>query len=91
MGATIALFEVSAQSGSTAGADVTESFPLLGGDHLPPPFQKIFSMFSEDIGHFEPMFSHRLLPSPSVVNISRIARSSSGLCVFRTLATETCR
>ena len=30
-------------------------------------------MFAKDIGHFEPMFFHLLLPSPSVVRSSRIA------------------
>jgi hypothetical protein len=91
MGATIAVFEMSAQSGSTAGADVAESFALLGGDNVPPTFQKSLSILSEDIGHFEPMFSHLLLPSPSVVRTSRIGRLSSGLTVFRNLASETCR
>ena len=91
MGATIAVFEMSAESGSTAGADVAESFALLGGDGVPPTFQKSLSILSEDIGHFEPMFSHRLLPSPSVVRTSRIGRSSSGLTVVRNLASETCR
>ena len=48
-------------------------------------------MFAKDIGHFEPMFSHRLLPSPSGIKPSRIARSSKGLCVDCTLRTETWR
>ena len=89
--AAITLFDVSAQSGSTAGADVTESFPLLWGDDVSPLFKKSLSILTEDIGHFEPMFSHLLLPSPSVVRTSRIGRSSSGLTVVRNLASETCR
>jgi hypothetical protein len=48
-------------------------------------------MFSKDIGHFEPMFSHRLLPSSSGVKISRMARSSNGLCVVCTRRAETWR
>ena len=91
MGATIAVFEMSAQSGSTAGADVAESFALLGGDGVPPSFQKSLSILTEDIGHFEPMFPHLLLPSPSVVRTSPMGRSSSGLTVVRNLASETCR
>ena len=46
-------------------------------------------MLAKDIGYFEPMFSHRLLPSPSGINISRIARSSNGLGVACTLRSET--
>ena len=91
VGATIALFEMPAQGGSAAGADVAESFALLWGDGVPPTFQKSLSILSEDIGHFEPMFSHLLRPSPSVVRTSRIGRSSSGLTVVRNLASETCR
>jgi len=90
-GAAIAMFEMSAQSGGTAGADVAESFPLLGGDGVSPSFQKGLPILSEDIGHFEPLFGHRLLPSPSVVRTSRIGRLSSGLTVVRNLASETCR
>ena len=81
MRAMVAFLDVAAQSGSAAGADVTESFPLLWGDGVSPLLQELLSMFAKDIGHFEPMFSHRLLPSSSGVKISRIASSSNGLCV----------
>jgi len=91
VGATITLLDMSAQSGRTAGADVAESFPLLWGDGVPPSFKKSLSKFTEDIGYFESMFSHLLLPSPSVVRISRIGRSSSGLTVVRNLRSETWR
>ena len=33
----------------------------------PHRFRKSSLYSTEDIGHFEPMFSHLLLPSPSVV------------------------
>ena len=89
MRAMVALLDVAAQSGSAAGADVTESLPLLWGDGVPPLLQEFLPMFVKDIGHFEPMFSHRLLPSPSGIKISRIARSSRGLCVACTLRTDT--
>ena len=32
-----------------------ESFPLLWGERVSPPSQKIVSICAEDIGHFEPM------------------------------------
>jgi hypothetical protein len=89
VGTPITLFDVSAQSGRTAGADVAESFPLLWGQSVPPSSSKRLSVLKEDIGYFEPMFSHLLLPSPSVVRTSRIGRSSSGLTVVRNLRSET--
>jgi hypothetical protein len=79
--AIITLFDMPAQGGSTAGADVAESFPLLRRQGVPPSFEKSPLLLTKDIGHFEPMFSHLLLPSPSVVRTSRIGRSSSGLSV----------
>ena len=91
MRAMVAFLDVAAQGGSAADADVTESFPLLWGDGVSPLLQELPSMFAKDIGHFEPMFFHRLLPSPSGVRSSTIARSSSGLCVACTLRSETCR
>ena len=89
--AMIALFDMPAQGSSTAGADVAESFSLLWGDGVSPAFEKSFSVLTEDIGHFEPMFPHLLLPSPLEARISRIGRSSSGLTVARNLASETRR
>ena len=90
-GAMIAFLHVAAQSGSAAGADVTEGFPLLGRQGMPPLLQELLTMLAKDIGYLAPMFSHRLLPSPSGVNISRIARSSNGLGVACTLRSETWR
>ncbi len=85
----VAFLEMTAQGGRAADADVTESFPLLWGDGVSPLLQELLSMFAKDIGYFEPMFSHRLLPSPSGVKNSTIVRSSSGLCVACTLRSET--
>ena len=87
----LAFLYVAAQCGSAAGDDVTESFPLRWGDDVSPLLQEFLAIFAEDIGHFEPMFSHRLRPSPSGVKVSQIARSSKGLCVVCTLRTETWR
>jgi len=89
--ALITLFDMPAQGGGTAGGDVSESFSLLWGDGVSPSLEKGFPILAEDIGHFEPMFSHLLLPSPSVVRISRIGRSSRGLTALRNLRSETCR
>jgi hypothetical protein len=91
MRALVAFLDVAAQSGSAAGTDVTESFPLLWREDSSPLLQEFLSMFTKDIGYFEPMFSHRLLPSLSGIKVSRIARSSSGLCVVCTRRTETWR
>jgi hypothetical protein len=63
----------------------------LRRERMSPLLQELLSMLAEDIGYIEPMFSHRLLPSPSGVNISRIARSSNGLGVACTLRSETWR
>jgi len=86
---TITVFNMSAQSGRAAGTDVAESLPLLWRQGVSPSFSERLSMLTEDIGYFEPMFSHLLLPSPSVVRTSRIGRSSSGLTVVRNLRSET--
>ena len=91
MRAMVPFLDVAAQSGSAAGADVTESFALLRRQGVGPSFSKRLSVLTKDIGYFEPMFSHLLLPSPSVVRTSRIGRSSSGLTVVRNLRSETCR
>ena len=51
---------------------------LLAGDHRSPALQELLLVSVHDIGYFEPMWSHLLLPSPSEVVISRMDRSSSG-------------
>ena len=91
VGAPITLLEMSAQSSRTAGVDVAESFSLLWRQGVSPSFSERLSMLTEDIGYFEPMSSHLLLPSPSVVKTSRIGRSSNGLTVVRNLRSETWR
>jgi len=90
-GAVIALLDVAAQGASTAGADVPQRFSLLRRERMSPLLQELLSVLAEDIGYLEPMFSHRLLPSPSGVSISRIARSSNGLGVACTRRSETWR
>jgi hypothetical protein len=63
----------------------------VGERGVAPSFSKRLSVLTKDIGYFEPMLSHLLLPSPSVVRTSRIGRSSSGLTVVRNLRSETWR
>ena len=91
MGTMIALLDLGAEGGGTACADVSECFTLLGRQHVSPAIQKFLTVLAEDIGDFKPVFRHRRRPSPSVVKISLIGRSSSGLTVFRNRASETCR
>jgi hypothetical protein len=55
----IALLHMAAQSGGSACANILEGFSLLAGQYVPPPSQKVVSMCAEDIGHFQPMFTHR--------------------------------
>jgi hypothetical protein len=87
--AMIALLNVAAQRNSPANTDVAEGFPLLWGDGVSPALQKLLSMLTEDIGHLEPMLVHLLLPSPSVVRISRSSRLSRGLGVAWSFCSET--
>jgi hypothetical protein len=61
----IALFDVSTQGRSTAGADVVKSLALLGRDGASPALEKLFLMLANHIGYFEPMLGHLLRPSPS--------------------------
>jgi hypothetical protein len=65
MATLIALFDVSTEGRSTAGADVAKSLVLLGRDGVSPALEKLFLMLVNDIGHFEPMLGHLLRPSPS--------------------------
>ena len=85
----VAFLDMTAQGGSAADADVTESFPLLWGDGVSPLLQEFLSMFAKDIGHFEPMFSHR---SGGTVLAARTRSSepsiSSGLRVERMAVSE---
>jgi hypothetical protein len=89
MGAAIALLDVAAESGGAASADVSQSFPLMGRHGVAPAAQELLLVLAKDIGHFEPMLCHLLLPSPSEVRTSGMGRSSSGLVVVLSLRSET--
>jgi len=62
MPARIALFHIlhkAAQSGGAAVADRFESFSLMSGEHVAPLSEELFFVRAENIGYFQPMFSHR--------------------------------
>ena len=61
MAACIALFRVlhmAAECGRAAVANSFESFSLMSAEHLAPLREELFFVGAEDIGHFEPTFSH---------------------------------
>ena len=62
MPARIALLHIlhmAAESGRTAVADRFESLSLMRAEYVPPLREELFFVRAEDIGYFEPMFSHR--------------------------------
>src|SRR6266852_3545789 len=85
----IALFHIlhmAAESGRAAVADRFEGFALWSAEHVAPLSEELLFVRAEDIGYFEPMFSHRSggmertrSSEPSV---------SSGLLVERTALSE---
>ena len=63
MPARIALLHIlhmAAERGGAAVADRFESFSLVRAEYVAPLREELFFVGAEDIGHFEPMFSHRL-------------------------------
>jgi hypothetical protein len=71
---------------------------LVGTQHLPllrngvaPALKELVLVSVKDIGHFEPMSTYAVLFPPCAVWMSRIGRSSSGLALACSLASETCR
>ena len=95
MPARIALLHVlhmAAESGRTAVANRFESFSLMRTEYVSPLREELFFVRAEDIGHFEPMLSHR---SGGTVLAARTRSSapsiSSGLFVERMVLSETCR
>ncbi len=92
MPARIALLHVlhmAAQSGRTAVADRFESFSLMSAQYMAPFREELFFVRAEDIGYFEPMFSHR---SGGMAVAERTRSSepnvSSGLLVERMALSE---
>jgi hypothetical protein len=78
-----------AKSGGAAVADGFKRLSLMRTKHWSPPREKLFLVRAEDIGHFEPMLSHR---SGGTVFAARTRSSdssvSSGLLVERTALSE---
>jgi hypothetical protein len=82
---------MSAERRRSASADIAQRLPLLVGDQMAPTLKELVLMSAEDIGHFEPMSCHAVLLPPWAVRMTRMGRSSSGLAVACSLASETCR
>jgi hypothetical protein len=55
----VELLHMAAQDRCSAVANIREGFSLLTGQHLAPMGQKIVFVNAENIGQFEPMFTHR--------------------------------
>ncbi len=89
MPARIALLHrlhVAAEGGRAAIANRPESFLLMRAEYTPPLGEEVLFVCAEDIGHFEPMFSHRR----GVFRIRlSVPSSSSGLLVERTVLSAT--
>lgn len=61
--------------GRAAQADVAHDLPLLAGNNMAPALKDLVLMSMKDIGHFEPIFSHRVPLPPWEALISRMGRS----------------
>jgi hypothetical protein len=81
MGAVVALLHVSAESGSSACADVTECSELMGGKGAAPSLEEFQFVLAKDIGDFEPVFGHRCRPSSLDRSMGLSWRASNGLGV----------
>src|SRR5487761_1735276 len=89
--AAITSFEMTAERSRSASADVAQYLALLVRDYMAPALKELVLVIMEDIGHFQPMSCHADLSPPWAVRIIRMGRSSSGLGVACSLASETCR
>ncbi len=82
---------MTAECSRSASADVAQYLALLIGDPMTPALKELVLVSVKDIGYFKPMSCHAVLLPPWVVRIMRMGRSSSGLAVACSLASETCR
>jgi len=89
--AAIASFEMSAERRRSASADIAQYLPLLVRESMSPALKELVLVSMKDIGHFEPTFSHAILSPALSLPMTRMGRSSSGLAVACSLASETCR
>lgn len=87
--ALLYILHMAAKSGRTAVANRLESSSLMRTEYVSPLREELFFVPAEDIGHFEPMFSHR---SGGTVLAARTRSSepsiSSGLRVERMAVSE---
>jgi hypothetical protein len=92
MSARIALLDIlhmATQSGGTAVADCCEGFSLMRTKYVSPSCEELLFVSAEDIGYFEPMFSHRGVGLVLRVRTRSSEPSiSSGLLVERTALSE---
>src|SRR5579862_6694257 len=89
MTARVALFHMLHMAAERRGAAVAnrrEGFSLIGAEHMAPLCEELFFVRAEDIGHFEPMFSHR--SGEMARTRSSESSASSGLLVERTALSE---
>jgi hypothetical protein len=90
--ALLHIFRVPAEGSGAAVANRFEGSLLLRTEHMTPLREKAFLVRAENIGHFGPMFAHRLGGVSFVIRTRSSEPSvSSGLLVERTVASLTCR
>ena len=63
MGAMVALLYIGAEGGGAARADIPESLPLLGRQHVSPAIEEFLTVLAEDIGDFQLAFRYLLRAS----------------------------
>ena len=91
MEAVVALLQVSAESGGSACADVSECSALMGIQPMPPRPEELLFVLTKDIGDFEPMLGHRCRPSSLDRSIGFSWSASKGLGVAWRRAVDTRR
>ena len=84
----VALFDVRAEGGGLACADVSENSKLMVGNYVAPSLEKFLFVLAKDIGDFEPTFDHSCRPS-SAPWIGFSWRASKGLGVACSRAVDT--
>ena len=84
--ALLYILHMAAKSGRTAVADRFEGFSLMSAEHVAPLGEELLFVGAEDIGHFEPMLSHR--SGETVRTRSSEPSVSRGLLAERTALSE---
>ena len=92
MPALIALVHMAALSGGSTSGNILEGLSLLTGKYVPPLDQEVVPKCAEDIGHFQPMFTHHSVGNVlSVWTMLSGSSNSRGLTVARTAVLATWR